>query len=204
MFPLGTVLLPGEVLPLHVFEPRYREMVSFVLTQDGTFGVILIARGSEVGGGDERHGVGTFARIVEAAHFPDGRYALLVRGQSRLTVHSWETDDPYPRAVAEIRPSVPCETQHELVGGVTASVRRARALLSELGASFPYWDGVVDTTDPDEASWRLGSLAPFGAFDRQRVLEVDDPSERLGVIDDLCAEIASDAERMLADGAAEE
>ena len=52
MFPLGTVLFPHALLPLRVFEPRYREMTARVLREDGEFGVVLIERGSEVGGGD--------------------------------------------------------------------------------------------------------------------------------------------------------
>ncbi|HWD24376.1 MAG TPA: hypothetical protein VG368_02835, partial [Acidimicrobiales bacterium] len=93
---------------------------------------------------------------------------------------------------------------HELVEAVTASVRRSRALLSELGASFVHWDGTLETSDAEQASWKLGSLAPFGAFDRQLVLQTDDPSERLRIVGDLCTEIAKDVERMLADGTSEE
>ena len=67
MFPLGTVLFPYAVLPLHVFEPRYRVMTRRCLDGDREFGVVLIERGSEVGGGDVRFGVGTIARIVQVA-----------------------------------------------------------------------------------------------------------------------------------------
>ena len=78
MFPLGGVLLPGEALPLHVFEPRYRRLVHDVLaapTPD--FGVVLIERGSEVGGGDVRFGAGCLARVVRSQELPDGRWALV-------------------------------------------------------------------------------------------------------------------------------
>ena len=66
MFPLGAVLLPGESLPLQVFEPRYLALVDHcTATPDRMrFGVVLISRGHEVGGRDERTGVGTVARIV--------------------------------------------------------------------------------------------------------------------------------------------
>ena len=67
MFPLGTVLLPFAHLPLHIFEPRYRALVKDCLAGDGEFGVVLIERGHEVGGGDVRFGVGTVARIVQTA-----------------------------------------------------------------------------------------------------------------------------------------
>ena len=77
---LGAV--PARALPLHVFEPRYRALVEDCLAGEPEFGVVLIERGSEVGGGDTRFDVGTVARIVEAAEFPDGRYAL-VDGRDR-------------------------------------------------------------------------------------------------------------------------
>lgn len=98
MFPLGTVLVPGTALPLHVFEPRYRRMIDDCLAGDGTFGVVLIERGSEVGGGDVRTDVGTLASIAEAEPLPDGRWMLVARGLHRIRVERWLPDDPYPRA----------------------------------------------------------------------------------------------------------
>src|SRR5882757_6408667 len=76
MFPLGNVLFPHAQLPLHVFEPRYRALAETCLAGDGEFGVVLIERGSEVGGGDTRFSIGTVARIVAAGRLPDGRYLL--------------------------------------------------------------------------------------------------------------------------------
>ena len=69
MFPLGSVLVPTALLPLHVFEQRYRAMVADVLGGDNEFGVVLIDRGHEVGGGDVRSDIGTIARVVEAQAF---------------------------------------------------------------------------------------------------------------------------------------
>ncbi len=96
MFPLGTVLFPHAVLPLHIFEERYRALVETCLRGDGRFGVVLIERGYEVGGGDARFGVGTIARIVEAARTPDGRYLLATVGTDRLRIQKWLDDDPFP------------------------------------------------------------------------------------------------------------
>src|SRR5581483_10007082 len=95
MFPLGTVLFPYLVLPLHVFEPRYRAMTRACLDGGGEFGTVLIERGHEVGGGDTRFAVGTVARIVEAAEFDYGRWALVTVGTRRITVEEWLPDDPY-------------------------------------------------------------------------------------------------------------
>jgi len=78
--------------------PRYRQLVDDCRAGDGRFGVVLIERGSEVGGGDVRTDVGTLARIVEARELPDGRRLLGVVGVERIRVERWLTDDPYPRA----------------------------------------------------------------------------------------------------------
>src|SRR6266446_5995251 len=98
MFPLGNVLFPHAQLPLHVFEPRYRALAETCLAGDGEFGVVLIERGSEVGGGDSRFDIGTRARIVEARELPDGRWVLAIVGIGRVRVTSWLPDDPYPLA----------------------------------------------------------------------------------------------------------
>src|SRR3954470_15280070 len=102
MFPLGAVLFPGVGIPLHVFEPRYRALMRHCLDTDRRFGVVLIERGSEVGGGDVRFDVGTCARIVEADGLPDAGWALVAIGVERLRVRRWLPDDPYPRAEVEL------------------------------------------------------------------------------------------------------
>jgi Lon protease-like protein len=94
MFPLGTVLLPNAHLPLHIFEPRYRALIRDVLAGDGEFGVVLIERGHEVGGGDARFAVGTVARVVQSAELPDGRWLVDAVGTERFRVTEWLPEDP--------------------------------------------------------------------------------------------------------------
>src|SRR3989442_3963737 len=108
MFPLGTVLFPYATLPMHVFEPRYRALLGDCLKSDAPeFGVVLIERGSEVGGGDVRFRTGTVARIVEAAELPDGRWVLVTVGTRRIRVHDWLAEEPYPRAEVKDRAEGP-------------------------------------------------------------------------------------------------
>ncbi len=111
LFPLHTVLAPGIVLPLHVFEERYRVMVRRCIDAKAPFGVVLIREGSEVarpdGGAAELAiaGVGTFAEIREASRYADGRWDLLVVGTGRFSVREIEADaEPY--LVAEVDPQL--------------------------------------------------------------------------------------------------
>jgi len=101
MFPLGSVLFPGAVLPLQVFEPRYRSLVVDVSDSDGRFGVVLIDRGHAVGGGDTRCDIGTVAEIVRIGEAEDERILIVTVGRERIRVSKWLDDDPYPQADVE-------------------------------------------------------------------------------------------------------
>jgi Lon protease-like protein len=179
MFPLGTVLFPHAVLPLRVFEPRYREMVAHCLDHDARFGVVLIERGSEVGGGDTRFRVGTVAQIVQAARTPDGRFSLATVGTERIDVEEWLLDDPYPRAIVRTRvEGEPARDGGDVVGVVCGLLRRVHELRAELGAPAHTGD-VVLSPDLVHASYEAAILSPLGALDAQTVLEIDDPVDRL-------------------------
>jgi Lon protease-like protein len=178
MFPLGTVLFPHGLLPLHVFEPRYRTMTEHCLAGDSTFGVVLIERGSEVGGHDLRFDVGTVARILQAARLDDGRYVLVTVGEHRVRVHRWLPDAPYPRAeVAPLADRAEGDTRERLAD-VARMLQRSLALRAELGDPV----GAVDVALADEpvrASFEACVLAGLGPLDAQRLLELDDAGRRL-------------------------
>ncbi len=117
MFPLGVVLVPMAPLPLHVFEDRYRAMVADCMTGSREFGVVLIERGHEVGGGDARFGVGTLAHIVGVEELADGRLLVATVGVARLRVKRWLVDDPYPRAEVEMCQERACRDGLQCPGG---------------------------------------------------------------------------------------
>lgn len=179
MFPLGSVLFPRAVLPLHVFEPRYRALVHHCLGGDPRFGVVLIERGSEVGGGDTRFSTGTVARIVQAREFPDDRWGLVTVGTSRVRVEEWLPDDPYPRAVVRLLPdAVPDRPAGEVVAAVRAGLTRVHALRAELDLPAATGDP-PDVDDVVAASYEAAIRAPIGPLDAQALLELDDPVARL-------------------------
>ncbi len=198
MFPLGTVLLPGVVLPLHVFEERYRTMVRWCLDHEPEFGVALIERGSEVGGGDVRTAVGCVARMVEVAEMPDGRYALVAVGTRRIRVTRWLPDDPYPRAEVEEWPEpAPGPTHRERLDAVVALLRRALALHAELA------DDVTPATvelsdDPVLATWQVCAVAPLGPVDRLTLLALEGPDDRVQALEVLLTDELAFLEQRLA------
>ncbi len=202
MFPLSAVLFPWAMLPLHVFEPRYRALAADCLADDRQFGVVLIDRGSEVGGGDHRVGVGTVAHIVDSSTFEDGRRLLLARGGGRFRVVEWLDEDPYPVAAVTQIPDVPVTPPLSTADVQTAetAVRRCRGLLSELGAAPPMPFDEGPDGGPEDQLWQLCQLAPCGALDSQRLLETDDPRARVSLLVDLVEATADDVERLLASG----
>jgi Lon protease-like protein len=183
MFPLGTVLFPHALLPLHVFEPRYRLMTQRVMRDDGEFGVVLIERGSEVGGGDTRFGVGTVARVVRAQELPDGGYALAAVGIRRLHVTRWLTDDPYPQAeVVDLADTASADDAPRRARAVDA-LSEVCALHRRIDPRIPELPTIDDA--PEQASYEIAALAPIGPLDAQRVLEAPNAGDRLALLADL-------------------
>lgn len=169
MFPLGSVLFPAVAIPLRVFEPRYLTLVGRLLDEDEPgfeFGVVLIERGPEAGGGDQRASVGTMARLVSAAA---GAEDLLIVGVGtrRFTVERWVEEDPYPRAELSMLPElewsealVPLRAEAEVV------VRRVIARVAEPNSDA----GIELSDDPVAAVWQLAAIAPLGEYDRYTLL----------------------------------
>ncbi|MEE2033608.1 LON peptidase substrate-binding domain-containing protein [Rhodococcus chondri] len=184
MFPLGTALLPGSDLPLQVFEPRYQELVrDCMAAPDGPrFGVVLIARGHEVGGGEQRHDVGTVARIIVDNELGGGRHALECIAEERIRVIEWLPDDPYPRAEVEPWPDTGSEAVD--LSPLTVHLGRLYGVLDRLTEGRAPSPPPM-TELPEDAGARLFALAryvPMGDADRYAVLAAPGPVERLHVL----------------------
>ena len=191
MFPLGCVLFPHTYLPLHVFEPRYRALARDTLRTDRQFGVVLIERGSEVGGGDTRFAVGTVAHIVEELELPDGRWVLRARGTDRLRVRTWLPDDPYPVALVErFREDHPGPGDTEAMSVAEHAVRRALRLAAELAEQDVVPATVALAERPEVAAWQLCAIAPLGPADQQRLLEVAALGERMRLLEQAATQAA--------------
>lgn len=200
MFPLSTVVYPHQRVPLHVFEQRYRRLVEDVREGEGHFGICLIARGSEVGGGDQRVDVGTIVDLRAVFPFSDGRCMLIVDGRERLFVRRWLVDDPYPRALVQVEAAEPVEVDGDLLAAAHQAVRALRRLHSEMFPDSCLQDGCECDDDPVTRVWQLCSMTPMATLDQMRLLRLDGPNERLAGLLEICCERYGDLTRQLHDG----
>ena len=182
MFPLSLVLFPEQILPLHIFEDRYRRMVEEIIDDDREFGVVLIERGSEVGGGDTRKSIGTLAEIIDSEKSNDGRWLLIAKGTKRIKTSRWLEDSPYPRAEVSFLDEeefISCDAQEWLK--IVTHMRRVLAILAELGDDVaPISINISE--DPLLGSFQISSILPITPFDSQKLLEATSVGERCALL----------------------
>jgi Lon protease-like protein len=182
MFPLESALLPGQELPLRIFEPRYGALVRRCLDGDEPFGVVLIAQGREVGGGDARCDVGVLSRIEEHADLGAGRYALRCRTGERIRVCEWLPDDPYPRATVTPWPDEPGDpvTGAQLLDLEDRVIAVFERIAEARDARLPEREVLLGApeTDSGRRLFALASRIPIGAADRYSVLSAPSAADR--------------------------
>ncbi len=174
LFPLETVLFPGMVLPLHIFEPRYRLMIGRCIAENKPFGVVLIREGREVGEPAMPSDVGTTAYITHYERLDDGRMNIHAVGYQRFKIHSLLNEKPYQEAMAE---DFPVGGIDQL--GVSELVAALRPMLSEYLSTLAIASDAESAFDeiPDDGmalAYFLSILVPFPAKDKQRLLEAGD------------------------------
>lgn len=175
LFPLHTVLFPGGVLPLRIFECRYLDMVSDCLRNNHGFGVCLIRAGREVGAAAESFEVGTLATIQDWDKSPDGLLAITVRGEQRFRVISREVrSDQLSVAQVEILEEPPAQP---LPVEYAPLARLLDRLLDDLDPPFRDLPRMLD--DSDWVGARLAELLPLDPLDKQVLLEQGEPMTRL-------------------------
>jgi Lon protease-like protein len=185
MFPLGSVLFPAMPLPLRVFEERYLQMLAAVLQDEPPeFGVVLIERGQEVGGGDRRFDVGTVAQIAEL-DVADDMVTLVGLGGRRFEVAEWGEDDPYPRAELRFLDELTWDEEHRpLLQDAERTVRSGLAIASEYVELA--WSASVELAEsPVDAAWQLAAIAPLGPMDQIDLLRASSVEQLLGRVIEL-------------------
>lgn len=187
LFPLNTVLFPGQLLPLHIFETRYRQMIGECLQHSTPFGVVLLREGEEAG--DDAvvpYDVGTTAHIVQVERLADGRMNIICVGHSRFRVTQTRHDRPYLRGDIDFWPWAPFDSMSgpSPVGPVKQRLERYLKLLAELS------DSEINIEIPDEAA-TLANLSAavlqIEAAEKQALLSTDSIGELLNRVADILA-----------------
>lgn len=196
IFPLGSVVYPGQTIGLCIFEDRYRELLSDV--QDTLeFGTYLINGPKVAGRPFRRSPVGTIVQVVGFQPLDDGKALIAIQGKQRFVSRKWLKDDPYPKALIEENPCSGNSVDQELLHSTSSAVRALRALHSEV-----HVDDKLDKSCPIEGSdkamvWQLAALAPLSLMDQYRLLTVSSPNDRLRLLSKLCSDRFSDYQRLM-------
>jgi Lon protease-like protein len=183
LFPLGTVLFPGLVLPLHVFEDRYRTLVRTLVSRSAPreFGVVAIRRGWEVhqtSAALSLYDVGCTAELREVTENPDGTYDVVTVGRRRFSIAEvLPAETPYLQASVRFLPdsSGPAGDADQLGPRVIAAFRRYLRLVRADAADIP--EQLPE--DPHVLSHLVAATANLTLGDRQNLLATDDTATRL-------------------------
>lgn len=179
LFPLHAVLFPYERLQLHVFEPRYCEMMKRCIEFDSPFGVVLIRQGEEIEDTPDPYLVGTACHIEQVHHYPDGRMHVSVMGERRFRIRKLDESNPY--LVGHTEPIVEADSE---------DTPRQHALSSRLEETFRILitgmlarpDFNIEVQLPDDPMMRSFVVARFLNLEnivKQRLLEGTDTVQRL-------------------------
>jgi Lon protease-like protein len=168
LFPLGLVLLPGMVLPLHIFEERYKQMISECLATNRSFGIVWFD-------GQAIRTMGCTARIVRVLHrYEDGRMDILTRGERRFFTEGTLEEKPYMEADVLFVEDV--ESEPDMTA--FAKVRALLGQLQEVGHLTEEIDA-PDLSDAQRLSFAIPAIEGFTHVERQRFLEMTSSTERL-------------------------
>jgi Lon protease-like protein len=199
MFPLGSVLMPAMPLPLRIFEPRYLKLLGDLVAEETPeFGVVLIERGQEVGGGEKRMSLGTIASVTDIGTSEEF-YGLESVGSKRFRVNAWLPDDPYPIADIDFLPDLIWDdTLMPSRVHLEAKVRQLLAFASEFG-DLQYSSDVELSDDPMEACWQLAGVLPIGQLDQMDLLASQSAEELISRTYEIVTTADDTLKAMMAD-----
>ena len=205
MFPLEQTVLPSALIPLHIFEPRYREFARFVTARtEPEFGTALIERGREVGGDDKRASIGVVSAVLQSEEFPDGRWAIVGIATRRIRIVEWLADQPYPRAMVtdwpdddagDYRASISAETMVALADALERTLTAAARLDPRRTV-----ESIELSDDPALATWQAAVGARLGPLDAMRLLDEPSASRRASIASELIVERAEVLEALADQG----
>ena len=179
LFPLHVVLFPDMPLPLHIFEPRYREMILRCRELNSPFGIVLLDENTQVGSKAQANSVGTTARITQYEELPDGRMNILVFGETRFQISN--TLDHQPYLSAQVQPFWEEASAAEQICSAAETVgelfkKYLRALFAMSGRSL---STLQLPQDPEYLSYAVASVLQVPLFEKQALLAMTSTAGRL-------------------------
>jgi Lon protease-like protein len=179
LFPLNVVLFPGMVLPLHIFEARYREMINRCVEEDIPFGVVLIQEGHEVGGAAKPYLVGTAARIMRVERLEDERMNITVVGAQRFRILELDRSRSYLSAKVSHFPAVNGSTRaaQEMLYKVRPKIIEYVELLSKASQTRLKLDRLPE--DPTTLAFLVAIALQVNNQEKQKLLELPGIPEML-------------------------
>ncbi len=188
LFPLSTVLMPGASLPLHIFEPRYRQLTIELVTgkvPNREFGVVAVRDGwtPDRHGIHGLHGVGCTAELLDVQRLPDGRFDVLTRGARRFRLRSLDTEAaPYLTGMVEWIPDEDSEAPEETLAALSWAARAAYRRYCSTAWKPDDWQEPDAAVAPATLPHLLAAdcLLPIGC--RQQLLEATSPIRRLRIV----------------------
>jgi len=181
LFPLSSTVLPGGRIPLQLFEPRYLDMLARCLREQQGFVVVLLREGQEVDSQAAFYDIGTYVQITDFQQLDNGLLGVTAEGLWKVAVsRSWRAPDGLNLGDVERLPEEPEDTlpsaYSELAAVLRALLRHPVVNKLEL---------TVDFASAREVGWRLTELLPLDSQEKQRLLEYQDPLERLDRLSSL-------------------
>jgi len=187
VFPLGTVLMPGTLLPLHIFEPRYRQLTIDLVTgvvPDKEFGVVAVREGwtPDDDGRDGLHPVGCTAELRDVRRLPDGRFDVVTRGARRFRLLELDTESkPYLMGSVEFLPDDEFDDD-DLTSMLCAAARDAHRRYCTSAWKSDDWSEPDADISPDHLPHVLAADCLLPLSDRQSLLEQTSPTQRLRLV----------------------
>ena len=188
MFPLSAVVFPGSAFTLRVFEPRYLELVKDCVDNSQLFGVCLIEKGHEVGGGDERYEFGTLAEILQVVQIGNGQLAINCAGRKRFRILSWLPDNPYPNALVEIGEVADLGEINE---GELNEIRKIESKIKQTFSKLSgvqHGKGASQKVEPIQELYRIVEHSYLGPYDRYKILSAETLMSRFELLVQLLEE----------------
>lgn len=200
LFPLNTVVFPHATLSLHIFEPRYREMIALCLDEDRPFGVVLIRAGDETDSEAEPYLVGTVVRIIHSRTYDDGRMDIQVRGERRFRIRSFDHSRAFLVGLVEPVEEYSLDTTLELQDLVEKAQEDFEALIARALSQREFSVQIIFPSDPVVLSFTIANMLEMPPLMKQRILETTDTLDRFQALIPILETHIADGQQLVESG----